>query len=79
MFGLQEVIMTTDVGLIYGLIAVGVYLTFRTINFADMTCDGSFVFGSSVYIALIKSVIPPEDTAGIFYSSPNINWASRYI
>ena len=54
MFGLQEVIMTTDVGLIYGLVAVGVYLTFRTINFADMTCDGSFVFGSSVCVALIQ-------------------------
>lgn len=51
--------MTADVGLIYGLVAVGVYLTFRTINFADMTCDGSFVFGSSVCAALIQSGISP--------------------
>ncbi len=59
MLGLQEVIMTTDIGLIYGLVAVGVYLTFRTINFADMTCDGSFVFGSSVCAALIQCGISP--------------------
>lgn len=59
MFGLQEVIMTADVGLIYGLVAVGVYLTFRTINFADMTCDGSFVLGSSVCAALIQGGASP--------------------
>ena len=59
MFGLQEVIMTADVGVIYGLVAVGVYLTFRTINFADMTCDGSFVFGSSVCAALLQGGISP--------------------
>ena len=59
MFGLQEVIMTADVGLIYGLVAVGVYLTFRTINFADMTCDGSFVLGSSVCAALIQGGVSP--------------------
>ena len=59
MSGWQEVIMTTDVGLIYGLVAVGVYLTFRTINFADMTCDGSFVFGSSVCATLIQGGASP--------------------
>ncbi len=59
MSGLQEIIMTTDVGLIYGLVAVGIYLTFRTINFADMTCDGSFVFGSSVCATLIQGGASP--------------------
>jgi putative ABC transport system permease protein len=54
MIDLQEILMTTDIGLIYGLVAIGIYLTFRTINFADMTCDGSFVFGSSVCAMLIQ-------------------------
>lgn len=59
MLGLSEIIMTTDIGLMYGLVAIGVYLTFRTINFADMTCDGSFVFGSSVCAALIQGGTSP--------------------
>lgn len=59
MLDLSEIVMTTDIGLIYGLVAVGVYLTFRTINFADMTCDGSFVFGSSVCATLIQSGVSP--------------------
>ena len=54
MIDLQEILMTTDIGLIYGLVAIGIYLTFRTINFADMTCDGSFVYGSSVCAMLIQ-------------------------
>ena len=59
MLGLQELFMTVDMGLIYGLVAVGVYLTFRTINFADMTCDGSFVFGSSVCATMIQGGSSP--------------------
>ena len=54
MLELQEILITTDIGLIYGLVAIGIYLTFRTINFADMTCDGSFVFGSSICAVLIQ-------------------------
>lgn len=59
MITVQEILMTFDVGLIYGLVAIGIYLTFRTINFADMTCDGTFVFGSSVYATLIEGGISP--------------------
>ncbi|NLD85237.1 MAG: ABC transporter permease, partial [Actinomycetales bacterium] len=34
-----------EVGLIYGVMALGVYLTFRVLNFADLTVDGSFTTG----------------------------------
>lgn len=59
MLGLSEIVMTADIGLIYSLVAIGVYLTFRTINFADMTCDGSFVFGGSVCAILIQNGVNP--------------------
>ena len=32
-------------GLLWGIMTLGVYLTFRILNIADMTCDGSFALG----------------------------------
>ncbi|MFC1937630.1 ABC transporter permease, partial [Chloroflexota bacterium] len=29
-------------GLIYGFVAIGVYITFRVLAFPDLTVDGSF-------------------------------------
>ncbi len=37
-----------DLGLIYALMALGVYLTFRILDFADLTVDGSLVTGGAV-------------------------------
>lgn len=34
-------------GVIWGLMTLGVYLTFRILNVADMTVDGSFAAGGS--------------------------------
>lgn len=42
-----------DLGLIYGLMALGVYLTFRVLDFADLTVDGSFTTGGAVAATLI--------------------------
>ena len=37
-------------GLIWGVMALGVYITFRILDIADMTVDGSFTTGvSSTY------------------------------
>jgi len=41
------VIGTVEVGLIYGVMALGVYLTFRVLNFPDLTVDGSFTTGAA--------------------------------
>ncbi len=37
-----------DLGLIYALMSLGVYLTFRVLDFADLTVDGSLVTGGAV-------------------------------
>lgn len=40
-------------GLIYGIMALGVYLTFRVLDFPDLTVDGSFVTGASTAAMII--------------------------
>ena len=35
-------------GLLWGIMALGVYITFKILDFADMTCDGSFALGGCV-------------------------------
>ena len=43
-----------ELGLIYGLVALGVFLTFRVLNFPDLTVDGSFPLGAAVSISMIS-------------------------
>lgn len=40
-------------GLIYGLMVMGVYITFRLLNFPDLTVDGCFTFGAAVATRMI--------------------------
>lgn len=42
-----------EVGLVFGLVALGVYLSFRVLNFPDLTVDGSFTLGAAVAATLI--------------------------
>ena len=48
-----------EIGLIFGLVALGVYLSFRIINFPDLTVDGSFPLGGAVAAALIVAGFNP--------------------
>ncbi|MBL8350761.1 MAG: ABC transporter permease [Burkholderiaceae bacterium] len=48
-----------EIGLIFGLVALGVYLSFRVINFPDLTVDGSFPLGGAVAAALIVAGVDP--------------------
>ena len=40
-------ISAVELGVIYGIMALGVFLTFRVLNFADLTVDGSFTTGAA--------------------------------
>ena len=40
-------------GLIWGIMAIGVYLTYRVLDVADLTVDGSFATGGAVAVVLI--------------------------
>lgn len=46
-------------GLLWGLMTLGVYLTFRILNIADMTCDGSFALGGSTCAVLVTKGYNP--------------------
>jgi len=46
-------------GLLWGIMTLGVYLTFRILNIADMTCDGSFALGGSTCAILVTKGINP--------------------
>lgn len=48
-------------GLIYGIMALGVFFTFRILDFPDLTVDGSFPLGAAVMAACIRG------GAGIFW------------
>ena len=48
-----------EIGLVYGLVALGVFLSFRVLNFPDLTVDGSFPLGAAVVATLIVGGADP--------------------
>lgn len=46
-------------GVIYAIMALGVYLSFRVLDFPDLTVDGSFVTGAAVAAISIVNGVPP--------------------
>ena len=46
-------------GLIWGLLALGVYITYKLLDFADLSVDGSFATGGAVAVMLIRSDMNP--------------------
>lgn len=46
-------------GLIWGVMAIGVYITFKVLDFADMTVDGSFCTGGAVAAVCIAGGMNP--------------------
>ena len=41
-------------GLVWGIMAIGVYITFRVLDVADLTVDGSIATGGAVAVMLIR-------------------------
>ncbi len=78
---------SVEQGLIYAIMALGVYLTFRVLDFPDLTVDGSFVtgaavvammltFGYSPIVATLAAVIAgflAGTMTGILHTKGNIN------
>lgn len=54
-------------GLIYGILALGVYITYKILDFPDLTVDGSFPMGAAVTAALIKAGVNPYLTLPIAF------------
>ncbi len=45
-------------GLIYGIMGLGVYITYKILDFPDLTVDGSFPLGAAIACILISKGIP---------------------
>ena len=44
-----------EIGLVFSLVALGVFITFRVLNFPDLTVDGSFPLGAATAAILIST------------------------
>lgn len=53
------IITTMEQGFIYGILALGVYITYKILDFPDLTVDRSFPLGGAVGAALITKGISP--------------------
>lgn len=56
---MQILISTFSQGLIWSVLALGVFITFRILNFADMTAEGSLTLGGSICALLITNGVNP--------------------
>ncbi|MBR3719355.1 MAG: ABC transporter permease, partial [Firmicutes bacterium] len=55
--GLAETVLRE--GLIYGIMAMGVYITYKILNFPDLSVDGTVPLGACVAAAAITAGINP--------------------
>ena len=46
-------------GMLWGIMAIGVYITFKILDFADLTVDGSLALGGAVTVMLIRAGFSP--------------------
>ena len=46
-------------GLIWAILTLGVYLTFRILDIADLTVEGTFPLGAAVTVVLINGGMSP--------------------
>lgn len=53
------VISIVEQGLIYGILALGVYITYKILDFPDLTVDGSFPLGGAVTAFLLTRGMNP--------------------
>lgn len=73
-----------EIGLVYSLVAIGVYITFKVIDFPDLTVDGSFTLGAAVSAAMIYNGYNPYvatffamvagGCAGVVTGYLNVKW-----
>jgi len=53
--GLNMFLGAISQGLLWGIMAMGVWITYRVLNYADLTAEGSFTLGAAVAARLITS------------------------
>lgn len=57
--GLLESLSIIELGIIFSIVSIAIFITFRISNIADMTVDGSFATGSLCSLVLVNSGFSP--------------------
>lgn len=69
-----------EIGLLYGLVALGVYLTFRVLDFPDLSVDGSFPMGAAVAATAIVAGINPWLATGMaIVAGAMTGWVTAFL
>lgn len=69
-----------EIGLLYGLVALGVYLTFRVLDFPDLSVDGSFPMGAAVAATAIVAGIDPWVATGMAIAAGAVTgWVTAFL
>ena len=55
MITIGAILGSIELGMIYGVLALGVFLSFRTLNMPDLTVDGSVVTGASISAMFVST------------------------
>lgn len=56
-------------GMIYAIMALGVYITYKILDFPDLTVDGSFPMGAAITCILISKGMNPILTLFISFAA----------
>lgn len=78
-----------ETGFIYGLVALGIFISFRILEFPDLTVDGSFPLGAAVAATLIVAGFNPllatmaamlaASCAGLVTAFLNVKWGILHL
>ena len=56
-------------GMVYAIMALGVYITYKILDFPDLTVDGSFPMGAAITALLISKDFNPLLTLPISFAA----------
>ena len=63
------IVTILEQGLIYGILSLGLYITYKILDFPDLTVDGSFPLGAAVTAALITRGVNPYLTLPVAFAA----------
>ncbi len=66
-------------GFVYALVALALYLSYRTLDIADLTTDGSFVLGSAVSAAAAAAGHPAAGILGCFLAGMAAGFVTAFL
>ena len=68
----QMILSIISQGFIWAILGLGIFMTFRILNFPDMTTEGSFPLGGAVAVTLITKGVNP------FLATLNCCWSRLF-